>query len=227
MKKCVFLVLMLISFVEISASNVNVRINNLYDIIDTVQVEMSDNTKTINEITKNIDIIYDFITKQGELIGKEQIAIENSLNATSLRLDIFAIIIAVVGIFLGVYINRKENKIQNLLSQVKETEQKVSTVKSDILDLNKMINNDIESIYERLKREETTTYLKRLVYEPNDIVNLISMLVSRELNINDFKYLLVAYKKSKENLVNEDDVMGTHYQSLYLIVFFSIFVVNL
>ena len=113
------------------------------------------------------------------------------------------------------------------MSQVKETEQKVSTVKSDILDLNKMINNDIESIYERLKREETTTYLKRLVYEPNDIVNLISMLVSRELNINDFKYLLVAYKKSKENLVNEDDVMGTHYQSLYLIVFFSIFVVNL
>ena len=218
---------MLISFVEISASNVNVRINNLYDIIDTVQVEMSDNTKTINEITKNIDIIYYFITKQCELIGKEQIAIENSLNATSLRLDIFAIIIAVVGIFLGVYINRKENKIQNLLSQVKETEQKVSTVKSDILDLNKMINNDIESIYERLKREETTTYLKRLVYEPNDIVNLISMLVSRELNINDFKYLLVAYKKSKENLVNEDDVMGTHYQSLYLIVFFSIFVVNL
>lgn len=223
MKRYIFLIVMLISWLNISAAKINQKIDQLYDRIDSSNVIICNNTKTINEHTKNIEFIYNLFEKQGELIEKEQSVIEKSLNATSLRLDIFAIIIAIISIFLSVYINRKEKNMQSLLVDVKEIEQKTSKTKAEILNLNEMINNEIEGIYERLKREETTTYLKRLVYEPNDIINLITMLLSRELNINDFKYLLVAYKKIKENLINEDDVIGTHYKSLYLIVFFQHF----
>lgn len=223
MKRYIFLIVMLIFWLNINAAKINQKIEQLYEIIDSSNVIICNNTKTINEHTKNIEFIYNLFEKQGELIEKEQSVIEKSLNATSLRLDIFAIIIAIISIFLSVYINRKEKIMQGLLADVKEIEQKISKTKAEILNLNEMINNDIEGIYERLKREETITYLKRLVYEPNDIFNLIKMLVSRELNINDFKYLLLAYKKFKENSVNEDELIRTQSQSLYLIVFYQHF----
>lgn len=214
--------LLFISLFDINAKATNKKtIDELYSMIDSSQIEISNNTNTIKKISKDIETICYLYDKQSELIGKEQSTIENSLNATTLRLDIFAILLTIAGIVLGVYINRKESKIQEILRQVKDAEQEMSRSKSEMLNLNETINSDIASIYERLKREETTTYLKRLVYEPNDIVNLVTLLVSRELYINDFKYLLVAYKKFKENSV--DDEYSIRLRSLYLIVFYQHF----
>ena len=213
--------LVLFFLLDINAIKNNDCIDRLYGIMDSSQIEILQNKKAINELSNNIELISNLIDKQSDLIGQEQSAIENSLNATTLRLDVFGIIVAVVGLVLGVYISRKEKTIQRLLEQVKEIERETSKTKSEIVNLNEMINNDIEGIYERLKREETTAYLKRLVYEPNDIANLVKMLVSRELHINDFKYLLLAYKKLKENTVDDGDAVRL--QSLYLLLFFQHF----
>ena len=59
--------------------------------------------------------------------------------------------------------------------------------------LNNEIRDDIEKLYLRLRREETVTILKRLVMVSEDLNNLISLLLSKELESSDYTILKIAY----------------------------------
>ena len=175
------------------------------------------------------------VESQKEIIGQEQSAIENSMGAVNTLLAVFSLIITVGGIFLGWFINRKEKNVQALLKQVEtkkeeveKLEESTSKTKDEIVKLNDNINSDIEGLYAKLRREETITYLKRLVYEPNDIGNILPLLLSRELIDSDLKYALAAYR----NLENKNDnglkVEGLLVQRLsnkgqYLLLFYQHF----
>lgn len=104
-------------------------------------------------------------------------------------------------------VGKKEKKVKNMLSEVGVKKKEVETLeektiktREDIRELNNTITKDIEALYTRLRREETVTFLKRLVYEPMDISNLSPLLMSRDLEESDFKYLLVAYRNLSERI---------------------------
>lgn len=210
------------------AKKASADIDSLKAVVTQLENKIVAMSKSVDNMTKEMELISYTVDIQKELIGHEQSVIENSLSGTSLRLDIFSIIIAVAGIGLGIYINRKETNMQELLSQVKLLEEKTSKTKDEIVELNTDILNNTEGLYARLRREETVTLLKRLVYEPNDVVNLSQMLLSRELEENNFKYLLAAYR----NLENRDTDSGLLTQGIlqqlsakgfYLVLFFQHF----
>lgn len=211
--------------------------------IENLNVKMENIEGSIEGLTKQVENLSYLVEAQKEVISQEQSAIENSMGAVNTLLAVFSLIITIGGIFLGWFINRKEKNVQALLNQVKtkkeevekleestlktkdevkKLEESTSKTKDEIVKLNDNINNDIEGLYAKLRREETITYLKRLVYEPNDVLNLNTMLVSRDLEATDFKYLLVAYRKLKEE--NEPTDGGyIRMQYAYIVMFFQHF----
>ena len=92
MKKQVFtLVLIVASCLNLNAQSLKAHIDSL-----SVKINISDknvdhlNSK-VNELSQQIEHISYLIEVQKDLISQEQSAIENILNSTSMRLDIFAI----------------------------------------------------------------------------------------------------------------------------------------
>lgn len=223
MKK-LFIILVLFNISTfLDAKSFKNRIDSLEITTKESRVEIEAIASSINSLYKEVEFLSNIVDKQSELIGQEQSAIENSLTGTAMRLDIFSLILAVAGIFLGIYINRKENSIQELLTNVKKLEQKTTETKDDIIQLNEEINDDIEGLYNRLKKEETCSLYKRLVDEPLDIANIGTLLLARKIENSNFKYLILAYKKFKkiDSRFIEEDIHG--YKEQYLLQFFQHF----
>lgn len=242
MKKLISLIIVCLACSSLHAQTLRVRVDSLSVSIgrsdakiENLNIDMEDIEESVDGLAKQVENLSYLVETQKEIISQEQSAIENSMGAVNIVLAVFALILTIGGIYLGWFINRKEKKVQALLMQVEtkkeeveKLEEKTSKTKDDIVELNNNINGDIEGLYAKLRREETTTLLKRLVYEPNDVGNISPLLLSRELMDSDFKYLLTAYR----NLENKNDkgikVEGLFVQRLsskgqYLLLFFQHF----
>ena len=242
MKKLISLIIVCFVYSSLHAQALRVRVDSLSVSIgrsdakiENLNIDMEDIEESVDGLAKQVENLSYLVETQKEIISQEQSAIENSMGAVNIFLAVFALILTIGGIFLGWFINRKEKKVQALLMQVEtkkeeveKLEEKTSKTKDDIVELNNNINGDIEGLYAKLRREETITYLKRLVYEPNDIGNILPLLLSRELIDSDFKYALAAYR----NLENKHDkglkVEGLLVQRLsnkgqYLLLFYQHF----
>ncbi len=229
MKKLLFFMFAMLVCPNLHAQKLQVRVDSLSASINRSDAKIENINKSIEELSKQVENLSYIVESQKDIIGQEQSAIENSMGAINTHLTVFSVLLAIGGIVLGWFINRKEKNVQSLLEQVEtkkkeveKLEEQTSKTKGEIEKLNDSINNDIERLYAKLRREETITYLKRLVYEPNDVINLNTMLVSRDLETTDFKYLLVAYRKLKEE--NEPTDGGyIRMQGAYIIIFFQHF----
>ena len=146
-------------------------------------------------------------------------SINNSLSSTNSLLTIVAIIISVIAAVLSIYVTYLERKIKQMKEVVKDKETEVRALVNEI-------NNNINGLYVKIRRKDTKTMLQRLVDVPDDISNLIEVLLSRDLEKEDFLTLKEAY----QNLVNkgrENDNPGFGRQSKgeeYLLLFFQHFV---
>lgn len=159
-----------------------------------------------------------------------QDCIANELAASDRYVTITGIVISIILVFVGLYVSHLYDKIKVLKNdtqsasqevnrmrrQVDSKIQEVQVLKKEVEETNKQINNDLSSIYVKLKREETISLLKRLVDVPEDISNISPLLFSRELLEEDFDLLVDAYKKIKETGHNAKI-------SLYSLVFFQHF----
>ena len=208
MKKLISLIIVCLACSSLHAQTLRVRVDSLSVSINRSDVKIESVEKSIDGLTRQVENLSYLVEAQKEIISQEQSAIENSMGAVNTLLAVFSLIITVGGIFLGWFINRKEKNIQSLLKQVEtkkgeveKLEEKTSKTKKEVVELSDNINNDIEGLYAKLRREETITCLKRLVYEPDDISNILPLLLSRELIDSDFKFLLTAYR----NLENKSD----------------------
>lgn len=235
MKKLLSLILICFVCSSLYAQPLIARVDSLSASINRSDFKIVNINESIDELSKQVENLSYLVETQKEIISQEQSSIENSMGAVNILLTVFSVLVAIGGIFLGWFINSKEKNIQSLIEQVEikkqeveKLEEKTSKTKIEITDLNNNINNNIESLYEKLRREETTTYLKRLVYEPNDVANISSLLLSRDLSQSDFKYLLAAYRKL-ENKNNNGLIMDNPYLPLlshkgqYLLLFFQHF----
>ena len=232
MKKLLSLMLILVACSSLEAQKLQVRVDSLSVSIKSSNVKIENIEESINGLAGQVDNLSYLVETQKEIISQEQSAIENSLGAVNVFLAVFALIMTIGGIFLGWFINRKERNVQSLLEQVEakkkeveKLEEKTSNIKEEVMELSDNINNGIEELYAKLRREETCTLLKRLVYEPEDITNILPLLLSRDLEEKDFKYVLLAYKKLEGKITYKSNasINALSPQVNYLVLFFQHF----
>ncbi len=145
-------------------------------------------------------------------------SISTQISAASLTLTIMGIAFAIIAIIVGVYVTYVERKIIKIGVENKELLAKNEKIKNDVEDLNKLIQGDIQGLFSKLKRQETIDLLDRLTRVPKDISNICSLLLSRELQIDDFDKLKKAYQKL--------NTVDGSYKSSYKLLFFQHFLTN-
>lgn len=160
-------------------------------------------------------------------------------------MGIVGLVLTVGGVALGWFISRKEKSVQKILIAIEEKQRETMSLREDVeqkkkdveilkVDIDatssrieKMqeeINNDIEGLYQRLRREETVTLLKRLVAVPQDISNISKMLLARQLEKEYFGLLHKAYNQLMIECPEDADqsiLFRPSYKSSYLLLFFQ------
>ena len=160
------------------------RISIVEESVRELQLDVEKNSIYLNGIDNRVD----------NLVELQELAIadlSNELNVSNRVVSIFAIILAILAVFLGIYVTWMERKVKNISNQVAEKEKETR----DLVD---MINGNIDGLYERIRRADTVSLLKRLILVPRDIVNIEARLLSVSLEECDYSLLRSAYSKLVE-----------------------------
>lgn len=140
--------------------------------------------------------------------------VSNQLSAANNLLALVAVIVAIIGIWLGFYIAKKKQQIEMMAATVEakkrtveqlakivdEKKEKVDIIAKATEDLDKKIHSDLAGLYKDLRKEETNALLERLIIEPQDIDNLCTILCARDIDEKGYEKLRTAYLKMKEML---------------------------
>ena len=199
--------------------------------------EIEDKNKEIEaslkELSSHVNCLEYVVDKQKDIIAQEQSVIENVFSSTSWQLNIFGILLTIGGIALGWFISRKEKNMKNLLDTVEKKQKEITSLKQDIeatdqsmRKLNDEMQNNVDGLYKRLRRNETISLLERLVNVPEDIGNLTDLLLARDLEYEDFNMLFNAYTKLMEECADYAKISKGFKQSdqnQYLLLFFQHF----
>lgn len=167
--------------------------------------------------------------------------VSNQLSAANNLLALVAVIVAIIGIWLGFYIAKKKQQIEmmaatveskkmtveQLAKTVDEKKEKVDIIAKATEDLDKKIHNDLSGLYKDLRNEETNALLERLILEPQDIDNLCTILCARDIDEKGYEKLRTAYLKMRkmlgepmqENVVND-------YSEHFMVLFYQHFFYN-
>ncbi|RDB02500.1 hypothetical protein [Runella aurantiaca] len=150
-----------------------VEFSNKYeDLVKKLDTEEKINEKTLESISKQLD-------------------------AATYNLTVFGILFSIAAIFLGVYITFTERKVVKIGEENRELLLKNQKIKQEVEDLNNLIQKDIFGLFIKIKNEETSHLIDRLVKVPKDIVNLLPILVTREISVDQFSKFKIAYGKLK------------------------------
>lgn len=168
----------------------------------------SDTISQMQGIDKTIERISHLVTVSNDTIS-------NELSAVNTLLVVFSIILALVGIGLGIYISVLHHKVSKIKESIDEKEQTVLRLAKTVADTDNKITTNLSDLYKQLQKEETLSLLRRLDEEPLDIANLIKPLLARSLENDGFIILKNAYIKLK----NLDKVNINDYKSSYLLLF--------
>lgn len=169
-------------------------------------------------IEGRLDLIECEITRLEKYQTRSDVLVERSFNSTSTILETLTVVIALATIYLTWYISHAERKIKRMEKTVSEKEDKISK-------LEQLINNNIDSLFERVRRSDTIFLLERLLKIPQDIVNVEQLLLTRDLIPEDFIKLKDAYNKlCSQKQEKEISALGKHsFGELYMFVFFQHF----
>lgn len=128
-----------------------------------------------------------------EIIETSNGSIANQLSAAGILLAVIGIIIAIIGGGIGFYIRRKKLEVEAMVNSVNEKKETVDKIANTTKSLDEQIHSNLKDLYQQLRHEETNALLDRLVLEPRDISNLLSLLLARELDDNGFPKVREAY----------------------------------
>ena len=145
----------------------------------------------VDNLKDNYQLLYSGVSNQNSQLG-------NQISFLGNGLGIFTIFLTILGIFLALYINNQYKKIKNIKNIVEKTRE--------------YIDNHNNDLYERIKRNEVESYLKRLEIVPEDVVNLVEILCSKNLLVEDYLPLKKAFLKL-------ENATGTQYERNYVTLF--------
>lgn len=121
--------------------------------------------------------------------------IANEISAVNTLLVTFTIVFGIVGIAWGIYITWLQRKVSKMSDNIEKKEQTIVTLAKTIEETDQKIQSDISGLYAKLRKEETFTLLKRLEMEPQDISNVLGLLLARPLENDGFPILKNAFLK--------------------------------
>lgn len=172
----------------------------------------------------SIQVLVDNYNSLRELVEVSNSTISNELSSASYHLGALSIIIATVGIFLGIYVTVLYNKIRKIREEVDCNLEKISNMNEQIKDIDTKIHSNLSGLYSQLREEETRALLVRLVEEPLDIHNIDTLLLARNINESYFDLFKKAYlnllKTGKEN---EGVFLRSTNKDAYFLLFFQHF----
>ena len=177
----------------------------------------------IDDIDKRLEQNENLTEKSFNSISTQLSSSEVSVGRISLIFTVFGIFIGIVGIILGIFIEKKYKQVGQIKSDNEDLLKKAIQTKNEVEQINSDINNNISEVYKKFKREETVNFLNRLVKVPQDISNVCDLLLSRELEKEDFDKLKIAYLKL-DTLKDTNSL--TEPKSNYKILFFQHFFVQ-
>lgn len=197
-------------------------------LIKTLSEKLSDNGNTLDSLRSQVKVCYEKVDMLSNIVETSNGSIANQLSAANYLLAIVAILIVVGGAILGFYIRRKKNEVEKMVRMVDEKRKLVDAMAAATKELDEHINSNIKGLYQKLRKEETDSLLERLVLEPQDIGNLIELLLARDLDDEGFVKIREAYL----NLEPEQDdkalvengmirVSAMSHEEEYLLLFFQ------
>ena len=154
-------------------------------------------------------------------------SIANQLSAANNLLAFIAIALTIGGAIIGFYIRQKKLEVEGMVKMVDEKKKTVDDIAQTTKELDEQINSNIEGLYQKLRKEETNALLDRLVLEPRDISNLITLLLARDLDEDGFAKVREAYLKLEEEQEEEPEPemgfirFGTSSSEDYILIFFQ------
>lgn len=195
---------------SICSKSFEVYSNSFQSRMDSLQAK-------VDALQDKSDLLYNIVETSND-------SINNQLSAGSYLLALIAVVITVVGVGLGIYIEKKKREIDKIAKTIDEKEWLVTKIAKDTEDLDKRIHSNLSDLYNELRKEETETLIRRLLEEPCDISNLHFLLLSRELDEDFYPLLKEAYLNIPMN--PEDETRYSAYDSYrdtYLLLFIQQF----
>lgn len=158
-------------------------------------------TNKVDSLQTRLDQLQEKTDMLSGIIETSNDSIANQLAASSNLLALVGLVIAVAGVILGIFISRKNKEMDEIAATVDEKKRLVDSVAETTKELDKTIKGNVGKLYKQLRDEETKTILDRLVLEPRDVGNLITLLLSRDLDERGYVKIKEAYLK----LLNEEE----------------------
>jgi len=212
---------------NINSSVNNPTENNDIDLDLTKNKQIENLTSLISEVN---DLRKDLKDTKGEVNQKiayqlrcnEQAinSVNTSISGASFALKIFAIIVAISAIGLGIYITRQVRNVTNLTRQNRSIHEMHLKIRDEVKQLDENIKNNLNKLYQDLRKEETKALISRLEIVPKDIANLGQILASRDIPMEFFPKLKEAYKALPPQ--SESPEAG-RYRTSYQLLFFQHF----
>lgn len=238
MKKLTFFIsLCLLVECTVSAQTLQSRMNIVVETVNKNEAEIKEVESKIDKLSDRFDNLEYAVDTQKDIIAQEQAAIDNSLSSANHNISIFSYIVAAIGIIIaigsfafGVYFSKKTEQILERVDkkrdQIDKLKREITTIKDEAKSLNNEIKDNVDGLFNRLRRNDTISILERLVDVPEDIGNLGDMLLARKLYPSDFDLLLKAYTKlmseNKESAENKP-MLQMSQKEQYLLLFFQHF----
>lgn len=165
----------------------------------------------IMELTQKLEKLQEAVDRERTISDKTFNSISNQLSASSNSLTLFGILFGVLAIGLGIYVTYIERKIVIIREKNIDLLNQTQNVKNEVVEINRLIQSDISGLYKKIKKEETSHILDRLMNVPKDISNLLQELLSRDLEKADFDKLKIGYQK----LLPSDSWYSEKYKMLF------------
>lgn len=193
--------------------------------IDRIEVEISGYRHAIDSLEYGQTCVMARLESAEAMIGHHMSAISNELSASDRFLTYFGIFLTILALVLGVYVTWMQNRVQKMSEQVASMEEDITKKRDEIVLIQNQINSGFDELFQRIRRADTASYVKRLEIVPMDVANIVDLLLARELAAEDFDVLKRAYVKLVE--MGKEDVVrsfgGTSYGAKYKLLFFQFF----
>lgn len=162
MRTITTIIILLISLQAFCNNNDSLKISQLRNEIVVIK----------NELDSKIE-------SQKSILDTSFSAVSLQISSSANLITVFSIIMSVIAVASGIYITYLEKKVVTILKANQQ-------IKNDVIELNELINNDIKKLYLKFKNEETRDIINRLVLVPEDIHNVASLLLTRDLPESEF-----------------------------------------
>lgn len=187
--------------------------------IEDIKQLRNDLNERIDQNNETTTKLYDGVVTQQSMmadsIGKQMDGIGLQIAQSEKNLSLIGSILTILGIFLGILVDRKHEQVTAIEKTIKNTAAIVETKK---IEIEEFLKNKSTDLFNKMQRADTQEILKNLVKVPQNIVHYENILITRQLESLDFFLLKQAFltlpQKEKDNHI---------YTTPYLICFLNHF----